>query len=395
MTKEEFLNKVYETIDYICNGKVERNGKLFNGHPHFFLLHTKQEFDDELLRIIPNKDKYDKYDFYYVLNHMFKYELNQYDSHTFASFANSTYLPIMLKVIGDKVYVINGIDNYSEYKGMEIKSINGVGIKKIIEELDFIKCYASNDFFNVQIEGSLSNADVIKSLPSIGNTDRIIFSSDDRTIDFDLKNLGDFSFDFKDDNYKTEIIDDTLVFSYLSCKDEEKMKNTVEYIKTLDGINHYVVDLRGNGGGDSSINRYLTDFLNGKDTIVLSDEKVFSSARMCLATLKRNGAFVIGKKPGTPISCFGNCVLKKDFDSLDIIVRGSVTYWYYDDKLYCHGITKENFDEVYKEHPEILNIVYGDVDIEVEPSLNDILDNRDSVLEYTLDYIKNKKTKTL
>ncbi len=391
MTKEEFLKKIYETIDFVCNGKVEREDRTYNGHPHFYLLHTKEEFDKELLRVVSNKETFSRYDFYYILNHMFKYELNQYDSHTFADFTNSDYLPIIIKVINDKAYVIDGLGEYDKYKGIEIKSINGVDIARIIEELDYCTCYASIDFFNTKIQSSLTTVDVIKSLPSIGDVDKFTFGCDTGSIEFDLNNLGTFSKEFVDNNYKIEIVDDTLIFSYLACKNEEKMKSTVEYIKTLEGINHYIVDLRGNGGGNSSINKYLTEFLDGKDTIVLSDERVFSSARMCLATFKKQGAFIIGKRPGTPISCFGNCILKKDFEDIGIFVRASVKYWYYDDNLVCHGISKENFDEALRINPRLLDTIFGDVDIEVEPTLEDILNNRDTVLEFAIDYINNKK----
>ena len=390
MTREEFLNRIYETIDYICNGKVERMDKTFTGHPHFFLLHTKEEFDEELNKLISNKESFDRYDFYYILNHMFKYELNQYDSHTYACFYKPIYLPLGFKVIDNKVYIIQVVDDHKDYKGMEVKTINGVSINKIFEEIDYIKCYASKDYFNILVEVSLINAEVLRSLPSIGNVDKIVLSDNTRNLEFDLNNMKDYSSTYVDDNYNIKIVDDTLIFTYSACKNEEKMKSTVEYIKTLEGINHYIVDLRGNSGGNSAINYYLTEYLKDKDTIVLSDERVFSSARMCLATFKRNGALIFGKKPGTPISCFGNCVLRKDYDDIEISIRGSVDYWYYDENLCCHGITKEKFDEEYKKNPRILDIVYGDVDIELEPTLEDILNNHDTVLEYTLNYIKNK-----
>ena len=388
MTKEEFLNRINETIDFICNGTVERNGKVFNGHPHFYLEHTKEEFDIELLRTIPDKESYDKYDLYYVLNHMFKYALNRYDSHTLAYFYNSEYLPVILKVIDDHVYIIDSSESLKEYRGMEIKKINGIDIEQIIKELDSIKCYASRDYFNIQIEGCLTSVEVLRSLPSIGNTNTLTFSDDNKELNFD--NIEEFSINYNDLNYKTEVIDDTLIFTYNSCNDEEKMKSTIEKIKELDGINHYIIDIRGNGGGDSRINDYLINFLKGKDTYVLCDERVFSSARMCLASLKRNGAFVIGKPPGTPLSCFGNNLLKKDFKDMELMVRGSVSYWYYDSELKCHGFTKENFDDVLKQYPKILDIFYGGVDIEIEPTLEDILNKKDTVLEFAIDYINNK-----
>ena len=391
MTKEEFIKLINEIVDYIDNGKVESKGREFNGHPHFYLLHNKDEFNEELNRVIKQKEKYTRYDLYYVLKHMFKYVLNEYDSHTTVFFNNPSYLPIKVKMVNDKLYIIDGLGEYKKYIGTEIKNINGISINKILEELDYITCYASKDYFYTQVELNIVNIEKLKSLPSIGDVDTLIFSDDYTNIDFKIDEIKNYSFEKIDNNYKVDIIDDTLILSYLACENEEKMKETVEYIKTLDGINHYIVDIRGNSGGNSSINNYLTDFLKDKDTICLTDERVFSSARMCLAKLKRNGALIIGKTPGTPLSCFGNSRLKKEIDELGLSVRGSVNYWYYDSNLKCHGYKKEDFDEAINNNPHILDTVFFNVDIELEPSLEDILNNNDTVLEFAIDYINNKK----
>ena len=47
MTRDEFLKRIYETIDFICNKKTKRIDRTFTGQPHFFLLRTKEEFDEE------------------------------------------------------------------------------------------------------------------------------------------------------------------------------------------------------------------------------------------------------------------------------------------------------------------------------------------------------------
>ena len=54
-------------------------------------------------------------------------------------------------------------------------------------------------------------------------------------------------------------------------------------------------------------------------------------------------------------------------------------------------MTRDEFDEEYKKNPNILDTVYGDIDIELEPTLEDILNNNDTVLEFAIDYINNKK----
>ena len=219
MTKEEFLRRISETVEFIDSGHVVRNGREFNGHPKFFLLHNKEEFNEELNRVIPEKKEYNKYDFYYIMNHMFKYVLNEYDSHTFVAFNDSKYLPIVLKVINNKLYIVDSHKKYEKFVGMEIKNINGVDISKIIKELDFIKCYASKDFFNTQIESCLKDVDVLRSLPSIGNVDRITLSDNNESIDFDIKHLEKFIIDRDDLYYKIDILDLIIyhkILSYIS-----------------------------------------------------------------------------------------------------------------------------------------------------------------------------------
>ena len=386
MNKEEFKERIKDAIDHISNGEVEKNNKILHGHPFFYLLHTKEEFEKELERNINGKETFTKYDFNYILNHMIKYELNQYDSHTHAFFYDSKLIPIQFKIIDNKVYIVNSL--YKDYIGMEVKTINGVDINQIIKELDYIICYASKDYFNIRAEFELKNVAVLKSLPSIGDVDKIIYSGEHSSLTIDINNIEKMNVKRTIQNYDIDIVDDTLILRYLSCSDEEKMIETIETIKNTEGINHYIVNLRGNGGGNSSINSHLVEFLKGKDTYVLSDEKVFSSARMCLADLKRNGALVLGKRPGTTISCFGNLGAKKEYEDIKMIVYGSVNYWYYDEELNCHGFNKEDFVENIKKNPEILDIKYLDVDLEVENTLEDYINNHDAVLEYTLNYIK-------
>lgn len=113
-------------------------------------------------------------------------------------------------------------------------------------------------------------------------------------------------------NYNLEIIDNTAIITYNSCKEEEKMIELIDKLNNINNIENYIVDLRGNGGGNSSINKHLVNYLKGKNIVVLCDERVFSSAKMCLIDLKNLGAKIIGSNPGTPISCFGICVMQKN-----------------------------------------------------------------------------------
>ena len=212
-------------------------------------------------------------------------------------------------------------------------------------------------------------------------------------ITFNLNNLDEYYDKYKKENYNLEVIDSTAIITYNSCRDEEKMIKLIEQLSSMDYVNKYIIDLRENGGGNSAINNYLIDYLNGKNIIALCDERVFSSARMCLINLKNIGAKIIGTNPGTPISCFGNCVMQKKIENMNLMVMGSATYWYYDDNLKCHGIYKNEFDNAISDFPNLLKQVFFEVDEKVELSLDDYINNYDSVINYALSAFENEKNK--
>lgn len=394
MTKEELIKKINNIVEFLTNGIVHVNDRTFNGHPAFYLIHSIEEFEKELNSVIVSKDSYDKYDLYYYSNYMIKYMLNQYDSHTKISFINSKRLPIKIRFIDDIPYIVDCIDAIDKYKGTSIIKINGFDINNIIKEMEKIICYASNDYLKIVLEEYLSNPNIIKSLPIMNKKDIIVITTDKGDISFDLNRLDMYEDKLIKQNYNLEIIGKTAIITYNSCKEKQKMIELIDKLNGMNNIENYIVDLRGNYGGDSSINKYLVNYLKGKKIIVLCDERVFSSARMCLIDLKKIGAKIIGSNPGTPISCFGNCVMQLNIDDMNLRVTGSATYWYYDENFNCHGIYKENFDEALSHNPNLLILVFFNVDEKVKLTLNDYINHSDSVLDYALFTLKDEKTKT-
>ena len=114
---------------------------------------------------------------------------------------------------------------------------------------------------------------------------------------------------------------------------------------------------------------------------------------MCLIDLKNIGARIIGSNPGTPISCFGNCVMQQNFDDMNLRVNGSATYWYYDNNLKCHGIYKGDFEEELRNNPNLLLPVFLNVDERITLTLDDYVNHTDSVLDYALSTFLNEKNK--
>lgn len=286
MTRKELIEKINDIVKFITNGTVERDKRVFNGHPAFYLMHSKEEFERKLNSIVVDKDSYDRYDLYYYMNYMFKYMLDKYDSHTHMIFIDNKKLPIKIKIIDGIPYIVDGSNRVSQYRGAKILSINGVSINDIILELEKITCYASYDFLKIMLEDYLSDANVISSLPILNKQYFMVITTDKGDIRFDLNNLDKYEDKSKKRNYTLDVINRSAIITYNSCKDEEKMIELVNRLNSMPNIESYVIDLRGNGGGNSLINRYLVDYLKEKKFIVLCDERVFSSARMCLIDLK-------------------------------------------------------------------------------------------------------------
>ncbi len=318
--------------------------------------------------------------------------LNKYDLHTRMFFTNNKKLPIKIRFINGIPYIVDCSNTISKYMGAKILKINGIDINDIIMEMDKIICYASKDYLRVMLEDYLSNPNIIKSLPIMDIQDSIVITTDKGDISFDLDNLDMYNDKSRKQNYNLEIIDKTAIITYNSCREEEKMLELIDRLNGMNNTENYVVDLRGNSGGNSSINRHLINYLKGKRVIALCDERVFSSARMCMIDLKNNGAKIIGTNPGTPISCFGNCVMQQSFDDMNLRVNGSATYWYYDENLLCHGIYKENFGEAVRKIPNLLEPVFLNVDERVNLTLNDYINHQDSVLQYALSSFENHKS---
>ena len=238
---------------------------------------------------------------------------------------------------------------------------------------------------------------ILRSLPSINNnTDKITYqiNCDGKVIDVSFKKTERYDKleSTVKENYTYEKVDDILIIHYNSCKDIEKMEKLVEKLKAIENdINYCIVDIRNNSGGFSNINHILIDFLTGKSIVTLINETVFSSGRMMLVDLKKIGSYVIGTNISTSLNAFGNVPGGLEVEKLDLIVKRSNTYWYYDENLRCQGFTKDNFSSYFKDKKELLKPKVIEPDEYVYNTVDDIISNKDSQLERAIEYIKLKK----
>lgn len=391
--KEEARRVIQDAFNFIDNGKVVWKDMEFFGHPGFYFFHTKKELEQKIENQLV-KDKYDQYDLCYVMNSLIKFMLSKYDSHTKVLFSKGRYLPIELKIVDNEVYIINVSLKFSKFKAWKVLEINEVIVNKLLEEIEKICCYSTDEYLRTRQVGILEDIDILRTLPSIDSAtfkfDFLVGDGEQReVISFDINNLDDELEDnFLPENYSYEIVNDCVVIHYNSCRDKDKMD---ELIKKIGKINDdkYIIDLRYNGGGDSSIIRPLIEFLKGKKVVALINEYVFSSGRMALVELKKIGAYVIGTNISTSLNAFGNNPSEYKIDGTELIVKRSSNYFLYDSDYNCESFSKNNFFEYFKDKKELLEPVFIEPDLEVKETVNDIVTRRDRQMMAAFQYLED------
>lgn len=391
-SKGDVRKIIQDAFNFIDNGKVLWKDMEFLGHPGFYFFHTKKELDQKIENQLV-KDKYDQYDICYIMNFLIKFMLSKYDSHTKVLFSEGRYLPIELKIADNEVYIINVPSKFSKFKTWKVLEINGVIVSKLLNEIEEICCYSTEEYLRTRQVSILEDIDMLRTLPSIDSaTLRFNFLVSDgwhsEVISFDINNLVDEVEErFLPENYSYEIVNDCIVIHYNSCRDKDKMEELIEEISKIP-VDKYVIDLRYNGGGDSSIIRPLIEFLKGKKVVALVNEYVFSSGRMALVELKKIGAYVIGTNISTSLNAFGNNPSEYKIENTDLIVKRSSSYFLYDSDYNCTSFSKNNFFEYFKDRKELLEPVFISPDLEVKETVDDIVAGRDRQMKMAFQYLE-------
>ena len=216
-------------------------------------------------------------------------------------------------------------------------------------------------------------------------------NNEKENITFNINNLPEFYSVHFPENYSTEVINDCCIIHYNSCRDKDKMEQLISKLKEENNIKNYIIDLRYNGGGSSSVIKPLINFLKDKNIVALVNEYVFSSGRMALVELKKIGAYIIGTDIGTSLNCFGNCPSNLDIDKLNLRVTSSSTYWYYDKELSLTGYEKDEFNTYFNNKKELLEPVLLHPDKYVYLTKEDIINEYDEQKKEAINYFKKIK----
>ena len=336
------------------------------------------------------------YNFNYFINYIIKRLSGSTDAHT--KFELVSVIPINFRIFDDDVLV-----NYpSNLKGSKLVSINGIDINKIILELDDVITYGTKGKKKYELEKALFNKIMLFGLPSLRKLEELDFEMitltgekihkiirrntiELNTFDYDKYRFGKVAgYDF---------VENCLIYYHSSVQKNfaKIIEDTILKLgkEDLSNIDTIIVDIRGNTGGNSTLNNYLINFLKehlDKKIICLTDYRVFSAGRYALIDLINLGAITIGEEISTPINCYGN-------SSWQEINK----YYFSVSSSYLNPITGLSISskEEFKKYilPELEKTIIYLPDILIEEQKVDYINNIDTIMNYAIKFSKRNRGK--
>lgn len=356
---------------------------------------SESELDKLYNNIVSNQDINDDYSFNYLMNVILKRLSGEVDAHS--KYDDVKMITMNFRIFGEDV-IINYPDNL---KGYELISINGYDIKDVLDQLDDVITYGTEEKRIYELEKALFNKKKMFGIPMFRGADSLVMSfkkTDGRIITREFKKDEEYSeeemFDwdiFAYGNVGTYgVKDKKLIINYSSVQNKFKsnIENMMSEISKLDlsEIDTIIVDIRGNTGGNSGLNKPLIDFIikSKKGIICLTDYRVFSSGKSLLVDLIKLGAITIGTGISTPLNCYGN----SDWIEYNGY-RFSSSSCFFAPNYEWSASSKEEYKSEVRD--EFITPVIFMPDVYIEQSKEDYLNGIDNVLEYALS-MENEKS---
>ena len=397
------MDKRYqEDLDYFLNFAERKRGKeldkkYYNESMHldFYFLHSKKELNNFINTFLKNNKINDDYDFFYFMNCIIKYMSGHIDAHTrlIMSNNNNAY-PLSIQSINNKLYVTRCSEE--KYSCSELLEINNVSISKITEELEKCTSYGTTNWFFNRLHSDLNDKNILLSLPSIKNNAKYIeYKTSKGIIKYEINK--DYSKELtiirKEDFKQFQIKDNILIFKYPKCTnkfipDIKKIKNLIHD----NNINIFILDLRGNSGGKSSLIEPLIKYLKHTrlKLVTLVNKSVFSSGRMAAINMLKIGSKIVGQDIGTPINCFGYIFGNGELPNTKFTFNFARVYWYEDKKRHIiKGIYTKK--KLHKFPKSFFEPKYLEIDYYINLTIDDYKSEKDVMLEKCCDWIKNNK----
>ena len=387
MIEIKYKNRYDKFIEHYKNVHVNPWHEINEGE-------LKQIYND----LIDSMDIDNEYSFKYFMDYIIKRISGTTDAHT--KYDLISIIPMNFRMFENEILI-----NYPyDLKGSKLISMNGIQIDTIIQELEEVITYGTNGKRKYEIEKALFNKYILFGLPSLRNLDELIFEIEktngekiirkfQREESYSKEELFDYDKYRYGDNATYEFIQNCLIYHHSSVqlKFIEKIEMAIHNLRKedLSSIDTIIVDIRGNTGGNSSLNQILIDFIKenkDKKLLCLIDYRVFSGGRYALMDLINLGAITIGEEISTPMNCYGNC----DWITVD-------EHYFSSSCSYLNpivGWSTFSKDEFLKEATgDILEPYIFRPNIFVEQTKEDYIQGLDMILNYAIEYSKKKMLK--
>jgi len=330
-------------------------------HVNLFSKISQQEFNSEIEDLIEKAPRLETYD---IICELMKIFAKIGDSHTGIHNENNldkfNIAPLKFEVFDDGIYIVEIEESAQKYLKQKVTAINEVPINIVQERISIILPHENDNFVKSAIPQFLRLYGILEALNitdstysytitfengakikfSGGTSPNYIFSScylPDKTPLYLQQN---------DLNYWYKILDDNIVYlQYNTCFDMAG-NHFADFVQTMFNelenkpIDKFIIDIRLNSGGSSSIITLLIEELKrhenleGKIYACIGDA-TFSSGVLAAISLKNNlNAILVGEPTGAKPNHYGS-IQEFILPNSEFVVRYSTKYIssYHDDEV--------------------------------------------------------------
>lgn len=355
MKNLEIINKILE--------EMERH--------HINLYHNISK--EEVLKYVNNIKNINS------LNEMqFDYELLKFvalfkDAHTIY-FAPYLYIDKEIFFFEGKTY----LKENGKYE--EIVSFYDYSVNQFLEKILPTIKYETDEFSNVLINDALNNGYYYQMFGLLKNNKIVCCIKNNNTVEeiqiniIDRKKAYELGLLNNEPYYSFKIIDNILYVKYRKCSEYEnysfvEFNNELKRLIDEKNITKYILDLRGNRGGNSEIIKPFENLVEEQKLkgVLLIDNYVFSSGRFAVKDFKKKfNTILIGENTGGSSKSYGWC---RRFKVEDREFSVSTHLWDFSEIFGYAGTIK----------PDIL----------VKKTLKDIEKNFDPQLDKAIEVVNN------
>jgi len=310
-------------------------------HKNLFFHRKKEDFLNDIAFLKANIEIFSDYE---VKLKIAKLVATIRDAHTSLALQINLLLPLEFYWFPDGIYVTVAASKYNDIMYCKIIKINGIAIKKVINDLKSIISYENETYLKSQLPKYLPAIELLYDLDLACNVDYVELTFEDennkiRTLEIESLSLKEsmqkLSLIKNDlgylktlplcrkngDNYywfKYLDIPKVVYFKYNVCRDMLSCDVYVFCKKLIKFIEEHVVDkliidMRNNFGGNSSLlDPFIEDIkhslkINKKGNLfVIIGRETFSSAVINCFSLKKNTAAIfVGEPTGGKPNCYG------------------------------------------------------------------------------------------